>query len=243
MSAGLQLETGTLGNAVAVSAANPIPVTSSGAGAASDRVQGAGPSGATAVGDPVAIAGLVSTGAPATAVTGQRSDVWVSANGALISALPASAGSDGSSNTYRVVPSTTSSVGGNLGVNPSFFNGTTWDRARIPSAVTRLLTSAATTNATAVKSATGWLFKVVGYNTVATKRYLKIYNLAVAPTVGTSVPFLTLPLLPSAGFSFSFETPLYFAAGISFAITGGVGDADATAVAAGDIEAVNVVYS
>ena len=67
-------------------------------------------------------------------------------------------------------------------------------------------------------------------------RYLKIYNKASAPTVGTDVPIYTFSIpplcttyipLPSQG--------LRGATGLAFAITGGAADADTTAITAGEI--------
>lgn len=52
----------------------------------------------------------------------------------------------------------------------------------------RLLASAATTNATSVKTSVGRLAQIRGYNAGAAGRYLKLYNKASAPTVGTDTP-------------------------------------------------------
>lgn len=128
-------------------------------------------------------------------------------------------------------------------VAPSIYNGTSWDRQKKASTTARLLSSAATTNATSVKASAGDLFKIVGNNTTATKRYLKLYNKASAPTVGTDTPVLTLPLPGSAAFDISITAGYYFSTGIAFAITGAAADADTTAVVAGDIECLNLVYA
>jgi hypothetical protein len=75
-------------------------------------------------------------------------------------------------------------------------------------------------------------------------KFLKLYNKASAPTVGTDIPFLTIALPPSnAVCSLQFEMGLYFNLGLSFAITGADGDSDTTAVAAGDVKGINIIYT
>lgn len=113
-----------------------------------------------------------------------------------------------------------------------------------PSSVpARLPSSAATTNATLVKNAAGTIFHIFGMNTSAATKYLKFYNKATAPTVGTDTPYLTLALPPTAGFAFDIPEDLAFSLGIGYAITGLAADADATAVAVGDVVGLNVLYS
>ncbi len=98
--------------------------------------------------------------------------------------------------------------------------------------------SAATTNATSVKASAGQVFWVYATNTNASPRYLKLYNKASAPTVGTDTPVLTL-LIPgnTVGAGFHLQSPLglAFGTGIAFALTTGVADADATGVGANEI--------
>jgi len=100
-----------------------------------------------------------------------------------------------------------------------------------------------TTNATSVKATAGDLFKVSGNNTVASKRYLKLYNKASAPTVGTDTPVLTFVLPASLAFDISISNGSYFSTGIAYAITGAAADADTTAIGAGDIECLNIGYA
>jgi len=110
--------------------------------------------------------------------------------------------------------------------------------------VARLLSSAATTNATSVKATAGKVAKIVGYNAAAAVRYLKLYNKASAPTVGTDVPVVTLALQPSAAFSFDIDAiGLIFATGIAYALTTGNADADTGALTAGDILGLNIFYA
>lgn len=60
------------------------------------------------------------------------------------------------------------------------------------------LTSAATTNATSVKTSGGTIYNIVASNTGAAAAYLKIYNKASAPTVGTDIPVHTC-VIPAGG--------------------------------------------
>lgn len=105
------------------------------------------------------------------------------------------------------------------------------------------LISAATTNATLVKNATGRLYKVVGGNTVATIRYLKLFNKATAPVPGTDTPVMNIPLQPNQNFDINVaDLGISFPLGIGFAITGGQALLDATVIAAGDV-VLNTVYA
>lgn len=86
------------------------------------------------------------------------------------------------------------------------------------------VTSAASTNATLVKNAAGNLLELTAYNPTATAGYLKLYNKATAPTVGTDIPVLTIPLpvtapgTPAVALNFG-QIGKRFSAGIAMAIT------------------------
>ena len=100
------------------------------------------------------------------------------------------------------------------------------------------LISAASTNATSVKGSGGTLHSLLAVNINAAVRYLKLYNKATAPTVGTDTPVLTLAIpgnTAGAGFALSFDPGIDFSLGIGLALTTGVADADTAAVAANDI--------
>lgn len=99
------------------------------------------------------------------------------------------------------------------------------------------INSAATTNATSVKASAGTVWNIVCYNANAAVRYVKFYNLAVAPTVGTSTPVfvIAVPATGTAQISPG-SNGIRFGTGIALAITTGAGDADATAVAANEIK-------
>ena len=97
--------------------------------------------------------------------------------------------------------------------------------------------SAATTNPVLVKSSAGTLFNITASNIGAAAAYLKLYNKATAPTVGTDVPVLTLQI-PAGGFvSPQFGTLGHrFATGIGIGITGAAADNDTTAIAAAQVK-------
>lgn len=104
--------------------------------------------------------------------------------------------------------------------------------------------SAATTNSTSVKGSAGQVGSIICGNNLATIAYLKLYNKATAPTVGTDVPVHTIMIPGStsgAGFSYPIPAGLQFSLGIGFAITGGMADADTTAVALNQV-CVNLGY-
>lgn len=105
----------------------------------------------------------------------------------------------------------------------------------------RILSAAATTNATSAKASAGYLHKVVGYNAAAAARYLKIYNKASAPTVGTDTPVMTLYLPGQSAFALDLDG-VYFSTGIAYALTTGSADNDTGALTAADVLGLNVIY-
>jgi hypothetical protein len=106
-----------------------------------------------------------------------------------------------------------------------------------------LASAAASTNATSVKASPGRLYKVCGYNGASALRYLKLYNKASAPTVGTDTPLFRRPL-PPGGFCFDWmDIGAYFSTGIAYALTTGNADADTGALTAADIVALSLEYN
>lgn len=100
------------------------------------------------------------------------------------------------------------------------------------------LISAATTNATSVKASAGTIGYITASNINASPRYLKIYNKASAPTVGTDVPVHTF-LIPgnTSGAGTNIPIPaqgIALGTGIAFALTTGAIDSDTGAVAANE---------
>jgi hypothetical protein len=102
--------------------------------------------------------------------------------------------------------------------------------------------SAATTNATSVKTAAGQIYNIQAFNVNASARYLKLYNKASAPTVGTDTPVATYFLAPTTGaLVIEAANGIAFSAGIAFAITANMADSDTTAIGASDV-VVNIQY-
>lgn len=104
--------------------------------------------------------------------------------------------------------------------------------------------SAASTNAASIKSGAGQLYGIVATNINAAVRYLKIYNKASAPTVGTDVPVLTIALpgnTAGAGLAVDLSNGIAFTTGIAAALTTGVADSDTGAVAANEL-VVHLIY-
>jgi len=104
----------------------------------------------------------------------------------------------------------------------------------------KLTACAASTNATSVKNAATTLWELIALNVGTAPAYLKLYDKASAPTVGTDTPVYVLPL-PSqgtangAGAARTWPTGLKFSLGLAYAITGAMADSDTTAVAANQV--------
>jgi hypothetical protein len=90
--------------------------------------------------------------------------------------------------------------------------------------------SATTTNATEVSSVPANISILHMENSGDGVRYFKLYNKASAPVVGTDVPLITIgiPAVSSSSFTLPALIGIDFSIGISFAITLGAADTDAT---------------
>lgn len=100
------------------------------------------------------------------------------------------------------------------------------------------LSSAATTNATLVSSG-ATLYGLVATNTGAAVAFVKVYDKATAPTVGTDVPVLTLSVPANGVVALPLDTRGWKGAnGIALAITNLGPDADTTAVAAAQVKII-----
>ncbi len=103
--------------------------------------------------------------------------------------------------------------------------------------------SAASTNATVVKASAGQVYSIVVINTTATIYYLKLFDKATTPTVGTDTPIQNYPIpanTSGAGFVVPIPVGMAFSNGISFALTGGIALLDSSNAATG--VAINVSY-
>lgn len=104
--------------------------------------------------------------------------------------------------------------------------------------------SAGSTNATVVKNAAGMLYEIYVSSVNAAARYLKLYNKATAPTVGSDTPLWTMVIpgnTAGGGFAKTIPMGLEFTAGISFALTTEATDAGTTGVSANE-HVVNLGY-
>lgn len=96
------------------------------------------------------------------------------------------------------------------------------------------LTTTATTNATSVKTSAGALLEISCSNNSAAAVFLKVYNKASSPVVGTDVPVQVIPVAANSNVTLGYgANGKRFTTGIAYAVTGAITTADTTAVAAG----------
>lgn len=99
------------------------------------------------------------------------------------------------------------------------------------------INSAASTNATSVKASAGTVYSITASNTGASPSYVKLYNKASSPTVGTDVPVLTIPVPAGGVVNVPFGTTGHrLATGIALAITANAADSDTTAIGASEVK-------
>ena len=107
------------------------------------------------------------------------------------------------------------------------------------------LISTASTNANVVKASAGNLYSITAIGQTSTIKYLKLYNKATAPSVGTDVPVMTIPVpanTQGAGLTIPFSISVNFPLGIGIAITSGAADNDNGVIGAGDV-ILNLTYA
>lgn len=111
----------------------------------------------------------------------------------------------------------------------------------IPSATHthRLLSAAASVNATLVKGSPGAVHRVQGFNNKASAVFLKLYDKATAPDQN-DVPRKTLRLVASANFDFELHDS--YALGIGYRLTTAAADNDTGVLVAADIQCLNIDY-
>ena len=94
--------------------------------------------------------------------------------------------------------------------------------------------SAASTNPNVHRAASGNLFEITASNPTATAAVLKLYNKASAPTVGTDVPLVTIPIPANSVIAMNFgAVGKRFTLGISSAITALIASTDTGSAVAG----------
>lgn len=241
-------------NPIAVSTVNPLPVTLGGAIAATVTqgpgnvanpwtVQGPVAGGVATSGNPLK-AGAVFNSALPTYLTGQTGELQLSSRGMLSVSLLSQSGT--------VVTVASPSDGGaqvnGLGANAQslIFNGATWDRFTKPRTAFRLPNSAATNNAANIKASPGTVFQISANITLAASVcYLKFFDGTGVPNPAAVNPLYIFALNIVNGMA-SFVLPtqgLYFPTGIGVAIVANSADLDNTAIAAGQITALNVGFA
>lgn len=201
-------------------------------------------SGAADSGNPVKVGGRYNVTNP-TLTDGQRGDLQLGTRGSLsVTLFPANNATPVGAQINNSDALATSATTLSTTAFSTIFNGSTWDRLKKATTTSRIVSSAATTNATSAKASAGDVHVIYASNTTAALKYLKLYNKASAPTVGTDTPVLTIPMAPSnTPTRVEFPFGMYFATGIAYALTGAAADADTTALAAGDVVGLNIVYS
>ena len=103
------------------------------------------------------------------------------------------------------------------------------------------LNSAASTNATLVATGSTGVSSLYATNQGGAVAFLKLYNKATAPVVGTDIPVMIIDLaaattVPGKHNLIAGMSPFRFPLGLGLAITGGFADSDTTAVAAGQVK-------
>lgn len=121
-------------------------------------------------------------------------------------------------------------------------NTTAWLTTNVPTATggptVQRIKAAASTNATSVKASAGQVYGWALYNNTAAAKFVKIYNKASSPTVGTDTPAFTIIVPASGGTNVEWSNGIPLGTGIALAITGVVSDGDTTAVAVDDVTGV-----
>lgn len=223
-------------------------VSGGGGGGGTTNVQGTVASGTPDSGNAVKIGGLANLVAPTGVTQGSRVDAWFNARGALMAGGLSIAGADAQANQIALLTNQagTAQITGAAGF---VYNGATFDRQRgdttgtfviqkaatTGGTLTSKIISAATTNATVVKASAGQVYGIQLSNSGATWAFVKLYNKATAPTVGTDATIEVIGIPPGGRCEINRPIGMPFAAGIGLAITAGFADTDTAAVAAGQV--------
>lgn len=148
--------------------------------------------------------------------------------------------------TYPLPTVNTTSAGTEITANP---NGQTTAANSTPvttavdnasTLTSRIISAAASNNATSAKGSAGAVYKVIGFN-AGTVTYLKFYNKASAPAPASDTPIFTFYLAANTAFALDLDGH-YFSTGIAYALVTGNSDTDNTSVAAAAVLGLNVAY-
>lgn len=99
------------------------------------------------------------------------------------------------------------------------------------------------TNATSVSTAASEVFSVSAYNAAGTARYVKFYNKASAPTVGTDTPVFVLAIPATSTARMEWAKGLYLSLGLGYGIVTGAANSNTTAPTANDVVSLSITYS
>jgi hypothetical protein len=112
-----------------------------------------------------------------------------------------------------------------------------WNSPASAQSLPKKYLSAASNNSTLVLGRSSVVKMLVAVNTTATIYYVKLYNKATAPTCGTDVPVITVPVpaLATGGppVQLGVDDGLLFPLGVGFCIVAGIADNDNTSAATG----------
>lgn len=128
--------------------------------------------------------------------------------------------------TGQPVPLTTSAGAQTTTAVPTTSGGTN---------AARIMSFAAGTAATSVKAGATQVYGIELSSVAAAAVYLKLYNKATAPVVGTDIPVRVIRIPAGGRVEFSRPLGTPFPLGLAYALTTGLLDTDATGVAIGDI--------
>lgn len=149
---------------------------------------------------------------------------------AVQGALPAGTNNIGDVDLASALPAGTNVIG-HVGLEPRTSGGLALDRTL----------SAASTNAKSIKASAGQVYGWYLSNTNASPRYVKLYNKASAPTVGTDTPLMTIMVPGGGGANVEFAMGIALGTGIALAMATGAADSDTGAVAANEVIA-HILY-
>jgi hypothetical protein len=106
----------------------------------------------------------------------------------------------------------------------------------------QIINSAPATNATFVKAAAAKVYRIEIYNQSGTGCWLKVYDKASAPTIGTDTPKYRIFAPAGGGAVNLYETGATFLNGIAYYVSGLLPDNDTTALASSTQISVNISY-
>lgn len=137
-----------------------------------------------------------------------------------------------------------SNVAGKFGIDqttPGTTNAVVVGTTTAVGSTSSYFTSTASTNSTLVKASAAGLYGLEVFNTSATVAYFKLFNMSVAPTVGTSTPVKIVMVPPNGGVVMTYAVPIRLSNGLAYSMTANLAVSDTTAIAANQL-VVNFDY-